>query len=281
MGFEALLSNTSGVNNTATGYRALKNNTTAPNNTATGFQAMLFNQTGDSNTATGAQALFINQTGMANTAMGSNALRFNTGNGNIGVGSSAGQNLTTGANNIDIGALGVAGESNKIRIGKQGTQNGTFIAGISGVAVSGNPVVINASGKLGISTSSARYKQKIKSMDKTSEAILALRPVTFRYKDEIDPAGSLQFGLVAEEVEKVDPDLIARDADGKPYTVRYDAVNAMLLNEFLNDHRKVEEQGAIIAKQQKQIDALTAGLQKVSAQLELTQPAPQTVLNNH
>jgi hypothetical protein len=117
-------------------------------------------------------------------------------------------------------------------------------------------------------------------MDKTSEAILALKPVTFHYKHDLDPDGIPQFGLVAEEVEKVNPDLVARDEQGKPYTVRYEAVNAMLLNEFLKEHRKNEEQEATIARQQKRIEALTAGLQKVSAQLELSKPAPQTVLNN-
>jgi Chaperone of endosialidase len=287
IGANALRDNNTGVNNTATGYRALENNTNAPNNTATGFQAMLSNQTGDNNTATGTQALFVNITGNSNTAMGFNALRFNTGTNNIGIGSAAGQNLTTGNNNIDIGALGMTGESNKIRIGKQNIQNGTFIAGIFGVALSGNPVVVSSSGKLGVSTSSARYKQNVKSMDKASEAVLALRPVTFRYKYEIDPAGTSQFGLVAEEVEKVNPDLVARDEEGKAYTVRYDAVNAMLLNEFLKAHRKIEEQGAMIenqkaaiARQQKQIEALTTGLQKVSAELELSKAASQTVLNN-
>jgi hypothetical protein len=117
-------------------------------------------------------------------------------------------------------------------------------------------------------------------MDKASAAILALKPVTFRYKKELDPEGIPQFGLVAEEVEKVNSDLVARDEQGEPYSVRYDAVNAMLLNEFLKEHRKVEEQGAIIAKQQKQIEALAAGLQKVSAQFELSKPAPQTVLKS-
>jgi len=118
-------------------------------------------------------------------------------------------------------------------------------------------------------------------MDEASEVILSLKPVTFHYKHELDPAGIPQFGLVAEEVEKVNPDLVARDEQGKPYTVRYEAVNAMLLNEFLKEHRKVQEMEANATKQQKQIDALTAGLQKVSAQLELSKSAPQTVSNNH
>jgi hypothetical protein len=135
-------------------------------------------------------------------------------------------------------------------------------------------------GKLGVMMSSARFKEAIKPMDKASEAILALKPVTFHYKKEVDPDGIPQFGLVAEQVAKVNPDLVARDEDGKAYTVRYDAVNAMLLNEFLKEHRKVQELEANAAKQQKQIEALTAGLQKVSAQLELSKSAPQTVLNN-
>ena len=214
------------------------------------------------------------------------------------MGSNAGANLTSGSNNIDIGAPGTAGEANKIRIGKQGTQNGTFIAGISGVAVSGAQVVVNATGKLGVAASSARFKEAIKPMDKASEAILALKPVTFRYKEEIDPDDIPQFGLVAEEVEKVNPDLVVRGEDGKVMTVRYEAVNAMLLNEFLKEHRKVQEQNrklqqlevtaaqqkhdldARIAQQQKQIEGLTAAVQKVSDQVALSKPAPQLVANH-
>jgi hypothetical protein len=141
-------------------------------------------------------------------------------------------------------------------------------------------VIVGTNGKLGTVVSSARFKEAVQPMDKASEAILALQPVTFRYKKELDPEGIPQFGLMAEEVEKVNSDLVARDEQGKPYSVRYEAVNAMLLNEFLKEHRKNEVQEATIARQQKQIDALTAGLQKVSAQLELNKPAPQTVLNN-
>jgi Chaperone of endosialidase len=174
----------------------------------------------------------------------------------------------------------LAGESNKIRIGTVGTHNATFVAGISGSAITGTAVVVNSNGRLGVAASSARFKEQIKPMDKASEAIHALKPVTFRYKKALDPDRIPQFGLVAEEVEKVNPDLVARDADGKVYTVRYEAVNAMLLNEFLKQHRKVEQQDATIAKQQKQIEALTAGLQKVSDQLEMRKPAPRTVLND-
>jgi hypothetical protein len=143
------------------------------------------------------------------------------------------------------------------------------------------PVIVDVNGHLGTTTSSARFKDNVKPMDKTSEAILSLKPVTFHYKHDLDPNGIPQFGLIAEEVEKVNPDLVARDEQGKPYTVRYEAVNAMLLNEFLKEHRKVEQQGkdfeAALAQQQKQIEALTAGLQKVSAQLELNKSEPQTV----
>src|SRR5262249_20582538 len=155
----------------------------------------------------------------------------------IAVGSNAGSNLTTGSNNIDIGALGLAGESNTIRIGKRGTQRATYIVGISGATVpTGVGVLVDSNGHLGTTTSSARYKEKIQPMDKASEAILSLQPVTFRYKHELDPAGVPQFGLVAEEVAKINPDLVARDDRGKPFSVRYEAVNAMLLNEFLKAH---------------------------------------------
>ena len=140
------------------------------------------------------------------------------------------------------------------------------------------PVFINANDKLGTSTSSARFKDDIKAMDSASNKLFALKPVTFRYKKQIDPEGISQFGLVAEDVEKVNPALVVRDKEGKPYSVRYDQVNAMLLNEFLKEHRKNEEQEATIVRLQKQVEALTAGLQKVSAQLELIKPAPQTAL---
>jgi len=197
----------------------------------------------------------------------------------------------TGNSNIDIGNFGVGGESKTIRIGTRGTQRNAFITGISGVTVAnGVGVIIDTNGHLGTVVSSQRSKEAIKPMDKASEAILALKPVTFRYKKELDPDGIPQYGLVAEDVEKVNPDLVARDEEGKPYTVRYEAVNAMLLNEFLKEHRIVQEQGATItrqrkdfeaavAQQQKQIDALTAGLQNVSAQLETNKSAPQVVNN--
>jgi Chaperone of endosialidase len=291
-GFQALLSNTTGNNNTATGTGALQfnttgtestatgvdalfTNTTGKNNTAHGAFALAANTTGDDNTATGEEALESNTTGHDNTAVGTNALDLNTtGSNNIAIGSEAGQNLTTGSNNIAIGNAGVAGEINTIRIGTQGKQRATFIAGTSGVPVSGaQPVFVNANGQLGVRASSTRFKEAIKPMDEASEAILALHPVSFRYKKELDPKGVPQFGLIAEEVAKVNPELVVADDQGKPLTVRYEEINAMLLNEFLKARRKIDAQ-------QKQIEKLTAGLQKVSAQLELNKPTRQTVLNN-
>jgi trimeric autotransporter adhesin len=304
IGINALHFNTTGDNNTASGADALSYNETGNANTANGSQALIFNiggggntangyqtlvrnRSGSFNTASGYQALYLNQTGGQNTANGVQALYRTTGGGNIGLGFQAGVNLTTGSNNIDIGNAGVAGESGKIRIGKQGTHNGTFIAGISGVAVTGPHVVVSANGKLGVAASSTRFKKAIKPMDKASEAIHQLEPVTFRYKEEVDPNSMPQFGLIAEEVEKVNPELVVRDDEGKAYTVRYEAVNAMLLNEFLKEHRNVAEQQStiaelktMVAQQQKQIETLAAGLQKVSAAVELNKPAPTQVADN-
>jgi len=290
LGEDALISNTIGGDNTATGYLVLRNNTVGTGNTAMGSLALFSNTTGLVNTAVGREALYSNTTGNYNTAIGSDALVLNTtGSNNIGLGMAAGFSLTTGGNNIDIGNAGVAGDAGIIRIGTTGTQTATFIAGIRGVPISGGVGVgVNSTGQLGVRASSARYKDAIQPMDKASEAILALKPVTFRYKKELDPEGVAEFGLVAEDVEKVNPALVVHDAEGKVFTVRYEAVNAMLLNEFLKEHRKnerqeskIEQQDAKIARQEKQIEALTAGLHKVSAELELTKSAPQTVSNNH
>jgi hypothetical protein len=233
------------------------------------------NTTGANNTANGFQALLSNTTGFRNTAVGDAALRANTsGSLNIAVGSNAGADLTTGSNNIYIGNRGAVDDEGKIRIGIEGTHTGTFIAGIYNVAVNGTQVVVNSNGKLGVTTSSARFKDATKPMGKASEAIHALKPVTFRYKDELDPDGIPQFGLVAEKVAEVNPDLVVRDEKGEIYTVRYEAVNAMLLNEFRKEHRTVQEQKAAsaqikqdfqskLSEQQKQIEALTAGLQSL------------------
>jgi len=282
----ALNKNTTASNNTADGYQALNNNT-GGDNTASGYQALLKNTTGSNNVAVGAAALENNTVGSSNIAIGGSALFFATGSGNIAIGLNAGIGVFSGANNIEIGTNG-GNDSGTIRIGTSGSQTNTYLAGISGVTVAGGVgVIVDSSGHLGTVVSSERYKDAIKPMDKASEAILALKPVTFHYKKELDPEGIPQFGLVAEEVEKVNPALVARDADGKVYTVRYDAVNAMLLNEFLKEHRTVQEQKATIAQlkqdfaeQRKQIEALTAGLQKVSAQVEMSRPAAQIVDND-
>ena len=289
-GLNALFKNIDGSDNTANGVNTLYNNTSADNNTAAGYAALYSNIGGNNNTANGTDALVNNTNGSSNTGEGANALfANNSGSNNTALGFNAGNKLTTGSNNIDIGANvpGVAGEANTVRIGKQGTQKQTFIAGISGVGVTGSQVFVSSSGKLGIMTSSARFKEAVKPMDRASEAILALKPVSFRYKEQIDPNGIPQFGLVAEEVEKVNPDLVVRNEDGKVSTVRYEAVNAMLLNEFLKEHCKVTELTAIVAKQeatnaqqQKQIEALAVGLQRVTAQLESVKPASRIAIND-
>src|SRR5216110_2533168 len=241
---------------------------------------MGLNGFGNNNTAMGNGALFFNTNGNSNTCLGFNALNNATGSSNIALGSEAGINLTTGSNNIDIGNKGKAGESQYIRIGTKGTQTHTLIAGISGATVAGGVgVIIDTNGHLGTVVSSERFKDAIEPMDKASEAILALKPVTFHYKHELDPEGIPQFGLVAEEVEKVNPDLVARDAEGKPYTVRYDAVNAMLLNEFLKEHRKVERLEAALDAVNQRLAEQDAKIEKVSARIEMTEPAPKLVSN--
>jgi hypothetical protein len=303
-GVYALFRNTTGITNTAMGAFALRDNTTASGNTAIGQAALLRNTTGSGNTAIGVLALWDGTTGSGNTAVGQGAISnpglgngntavgagaFYSGDGdfNTALGASAGDSGTSGSYNIFIGAhvRGGIQESNTIRIADNlPTDPGAsacFIGGINGqTTTSGTAVFINSSGKLGTITSSARFKKDIKPMNKTSEAIFSLEPVTFRYKKEIDPAGTSQFGLIAEEVAKVNPALVVRDKEGKPYTVRYEQINAMLLNEFLKQHRKNEEQEATIVRQQKQIDALTAGLQKVNAQLEANKPTSQVVAKN-
>jgi hypothetical protein len=286
VGALALFHNTTGDSNTAIGDSTLFSNTDGTENTTVGYWAFVNNTTGNANVAIGSLALHVNFTGGGNTAVGRGALFDNqSGNYNIALGYAAGDR-TTGSNNIVIGDIGVAGESNTIRIGGGGfggPQTAAFIAGISGTAVVGDPVVVDGFGQLGTVASSARFKKKIKPMDKASEAILALKPVSFQYKS--DSNGTPQFGLIAEEVAKVNPDLVVRNRDGEIYSVRYEAVNAMLLNEFLKEHRTVQEQSqqlqrhaATIAKQQKQIEALTTDLQKVNAQIRLNRPAPQMVV---
>src|SRR5580765_4568944 len=259
----ALENNTTGSSNTATGLSALDHNTTGEQNTASGVFALAFNTTGEGNTANGYGALLSNNTGVFNTANGFHALYSNTtGSGNTAVGYTAGSNLTTGGDNICIGNDGVAGDAAVIRIGRSFIA-ATYIAGISGKTASGGAAVfVNSEGKLGTSTSSARFKDDIKPMGKASEALFALKPVTFYYKKEIDPRGIPQFGLVAEDVEKVNPELVVRDAEGKVNTVRYEQINTMLLNEFLKEHRTVQGLKATLGQQQKEIATLIAHIKE-------------------
>jgi hypothetical protein len=276
-----IVAGNAGGNNTANGAQTLQFNTNGFNNTASGVNALQSNTTGNANTANGVSALRSNTTGGANTANGASALAFNTtGGSNIALGQSAGINLTTGSNNIEIGNPGVAGDSGKIRIGTVTHQN-TFIAGIYGVTVAkGIGVVVDSAGQLGTKGSTACLKETIKPMDNASEAIHALKPVTFRYKHELDPEGIPQFGLVAEEVAEVNPDLVARDGEGKIYTVRDDAVNAMLLNEFLKEHRTVQELKKEVAALTATVKEQASQIQKVSAKVEVSKPPPQFVENN-
>jgi hypothetical protein len=282
IGALALNANTTGIDNVAIGNLAARNNTSGIENTVVGFNPMYAN-TGSNNCAFGAQALGINElnSGSNNTAIGTEAL-FNTiGNNNIAIGNNAGSFIVGGSNNIEIGAMGKPSDEGDIRIGTKGVHTAVHIAGIYGRTVpNGVAVVTDNLGHLGTVTSSARFKEAIKPMDKASEAILALQPVTFRYKKELDADGIPQFGLVAEEVEKVNPDLVARDDEGKPYAVRYEAVNAMLLNEFLKEHRKVEELEATVAKLQSAFKEQAAQIQKVSEQVQANEPTPQLVSNN-
>jgi hypothetical protein len=270
-GHQALASNTSGTGNTANGVNALVFNTTGDHNAAHGDSALYSNRTGFENTATGFQALFSNQTGIRNTAIGAHALQNNsTGDGNTALGLGAGFNIT-GNNNVCIG-LGVVGQA--------GVNSTTWIRNVYGSGASARQVYVNSDDKVGTLASSRRFKEEIKPMDKASEVLFALKPVSFRYKKEFDAGRAPMFGLIAEDVEQVDPDLVSRNEKGEVETVRYEQINAMLLNEFLKEHRKNEEQEATILRQQKQIEALTAGLQKVSAQLEVSKAKPQVAENN-
>jgi len=270
-GFLVLNSNTSGSFNTATGSDALVSNTTGFRNTANGANALTFNTTGYRNTANGYQALYFNTIGSRNTAEGYQALFHNTGSDNVGLGFNAGSNLTTGSGNVCIGngVLGVAGESNTTRI-KNVYPSVAF----------GRAVYVNSDNKMGTLVSSRRFKDQVEPMDKASESILALKPVTFRYKKEIEPNGSIMFGLIAEEVEQVDPDLVTRNRKGEVEAVRYEAVNAMLLNEFLKEHRTLQDLKRKIVALTATVKEQASQIQKVNAQLELNKPAPQTVLND-
>ena len=274
-GTAALEFNETGTQNTASGAFALFNTTTGSSNVALGFHALLGNTSGDSNIAVGVDALFNNTTADGNTAIGQGALFACTGAQNTAIGAGAGFSISTASNVICIGA----------NIPGANVTGSCFIGHIRGVTtanMNGIPVVIDTAGQLGTISSSRRFKKEVKAMEGASESILALKPVMFRYKS--DNSGTPQFGLIAEEVAEVNPALVVPDENGEIYTVRYDAVNAMLLNEFLKEHRKVENLEATVAQQHKDFEAAVAELkgqiQKVSAQLELSKSAPQTVLNN-
>jgi trimeric autotransporter adhesin len=286
VGTAALVYNDSGIENVAVGFQALLQNTTIGGNagafnTAVGTLALQNNTTGVFNTAIGDDVLNMNTTTHDNTAVGAGAMANSTGTNNTAVGRQAGLTSGAGNNNVYLGSnmTGVAGENDH-----------TYIRNINTTSVSGggtDTVTVNVTtGLLGHATSSRRYKEDIKPMDNSSQALFALKPVTFRYKKEIDQSQSLEYGLVAEEVAQVDPSLAIRDKNGQIDSVRYNAINAMLLNEFLKEHRKNEQQEETIAELKSGMTALAATvkeqaaqIQKVSAQLEASKPAPQVVNN--
>jgi hypothetical protein len=286
-GVSALGHNTTGSGNTATGWDALYFNTTGYDNTATGIAALEGNGAGIGNTATGVSALANNGKGKLNTATGWNALYFNSGNDNTAIGSFALQNngaggnniavgveaglyLTTGSNNIEIGNQGNAGEANTIRIGTEGTQTATYIAGIFDTTVTGGCAVMVAStGQLGCVSSSARYKRDVRDMGDASDKLMKLRPVTFIYK--ADETGALQYGLIAEEVEKVYPEFVIHDADGKVETVAYHLLPALLLNEVQKQARASQQLARQFDQKDEQIDALqrqVVAIQKKNVEIE-------------
>ena len=259
VGSFALVSNTTGDVNTAIGSGTMPSNTSGNANTAVGVNTLNSNTTGGSNTGLGFQALFANTAGINNTAVGAGALALGGGSGNIGVGFQAGRNVTNGSNNIHIGHIAPGNESNTIRIGT--TQTATFLAGVNGTTISsGTQVFIDSNGQLGTITSSLRFKEDVADMGNSSQDLMKLRPVTFHYKT--DGSHLLQYGLIAEEVAKVYPDLVQYDDQGKPFTVRYHLINVMLLNELQKQHGRAEELQAKLDEQEarlKRLEALLAG----------------------
>jgi hypothetical protein len=282
IGTNTLYSYSTGSDNTASGYEALYSNTTGDYNNASGFFALRYNSTGSQNSASGVQALYTNKTGNYNTASGTDALYSNTtGSTNIAEGYKAGYNLTTGSNNIDIGNQGVAADSATIRIGTTSTQTKTFIAGIYGTSVSGSAVVVSSTGQLGVTVSSERFKTAIAPMGSNSDKLQELRPVTFHLKT--DPKGALQYGLIAEDVAKVYPDLVIRNESGRIDGVRYDELAPMLLNEVQQQKRQMVTQAEVNAAQAKR-DAATAAqireLREEVAQLKTLNQATQAALRD-
>ena len=269
IGSNTLGTNTTGNGNSAIGSSALKNNTSGSVNTAIGTSALTFNTTGKGNTATGVFALARTTTGSTNTAIGSDTLGGNTtGSSNTAIGNRAGINATTGNNNIYVNHEGVVGESQTIRIGTPGTQTRAFIAGITSVVVaSARAVLIDGNGQLGTISSSRRFKEHIHDMGDASRGLMRLRPVTFRYKGKY-AAGSreIQYGLIAEEVAEVYPDLVVHSATGEVETVQYHKVNAMVLNEVQKQHRKLEAQARQLRAQQEQIKELLIRLENMEGE---------------
>lgn len=260
LGTFSLVSNTTGNVNTAVGTGALPSNTTGSSNTAVGVDALDLNTTASGNTAVGFEALFGTSTGGNNTAVGVNALASTSGSGNVALGYLAGRNITNGSNNIDIGNNPPGDESSTIRIGNTAVHTAAFLAGVNGAtSSSGVPVYVNASGQLGTITSSLRFKDDVEDMGETTDGLMKLRPVTFRYKAGVDDGSHLlQYGLVAEEVAKVYPNLVQYDDKGQPFTVRYHMINAMLLNEVQKQHGTIEEQKAQLQEQDARIRKLEA-----------------------
>ena len=256
-GFSAMTVNTTGDHNAAFGSFALYNNTTGRLNSAFGDSALDLTTTGASNSSVGEASLLTNTTGSFNAALGDFALANNsTGSNNTALGSNAGYNIT-GSNNIDISNQGTSADNGIIRIGSSGSQTSTYIAGISGVSVSGAAVIVNSNGQLGVVSSSRRYKQDIEPMGDASERLFQLRPVKFRYiKPDENGNKPIQYGLIAEEVAKVFPELAVYNKDGQPETVAYHLLATLLLNEVQKEHQKVEESSIELAAERKELDAM-------------------------
>lgn len=280
----ALQNNTTGNNNTAIGYGALLANTIGSDNVAIGYHAAWSTDTGDSNTAIGRNALAANG-GSQNTAIGVQALENNTSGNNTAIGYLAGSNNTSGTQNTTLGAfagLDVTTANNVICIGVPGdnVSDSCYIGNIWEQPGGPQAVYVNSNGKLGAQVSSRRFKDEIKPMEEASEGIYRLQPVTFRYKPEIEPTCPLSFGLIAEEVEKVNPDLVVRDKERKPYTVRYDQVNAMLLNEFIKEHAKVQRLEAALDAVIERLKEQEAKIENVRHEMDSNRSAAQVVVTN-
>jgi hypothetical protein len=273
MGGYAMYFNTTGSNNNAVGYGSMYHNTTGSNNTAQGRYSLSNNTTGYGNSAFGAGAAENITTGVNNTGLGIGSLNNNTtGSGNIAVGELAGTNLTTGSNNIDIGNAGVAAESGIIRIGTHGTQSAAYMAGITGNVLTGATVVVTASGELGVASSSRRYKEDVEPLGDVSERLARLRPVKFRYiKADEQGAKPLQFGLIAEEVAEVLPELVYRNAQGMVEGVRYEELAPMLLDEMQKQQRINSAQAAEIRELKGQVAELNELKREMRAALQKLQ----------